>query len=695
MRISSWLFTTFVGIGLTASAPEIAHANSPSKKVAVIVSAGDLAALEDSMKVLEKQAMESYERLGFKVILVGGIQKTGKKLSANVLHETLAELRGVEDLRLDFIGHGTIANVPDKHTKNGIPLSEERRKAAFNNNELKPGAKTAWFAANLQSADSKYYGNKAQAFGIELVPTGAISHEEVQTALTGFRANNPSGTTTINLLNCFSGALAQVLRKEPNTVVFGNSPHNTVALDMGWQVVESDVVEDRDIGKVRNSGQSAMIESTNGLSNYYRGIGADFAPERGNKHGPLTVNDVRKTANTKFASNLKLLPHLVTMVGRSPAFESAIGWCEEGRSDASRRKGSIEKDASGKVRSSEHKTALHRLKVELDEIEARMSYSENTPDLNNPKRRISETMRSEYQKCLKDPQVAKDIQEAKMLRGDEDADKAARKAVYENEEATPIMQMLTVMEQNLSNEKLWPEIIARFVASLEMDIKNLTESGLDESRWGGIRELIARHRSGKVEADWLIGNLRSQVNRARQRCSSGRIHSAPCFPNEFYAVIDLADWLTGLKDASIVLSAAEKTKAAKACERVRVTFPNRFTGFACTYHSNPNDHELSSALYAYWSTNGSLKDLRSQSERCALGGFRLPPYGEYMKQKENVGLDKKCIADFIAHAPEVEVENLNRLHSLGERDARGWEPIDPNSPERWMRPPTKNNEVQK
>ncbi|MBL7687748.1 MAG: hypothetical protein JNJ49_06915, partial [Bdellovibrionaceae bacterium] len=93
----------FLGSAHLLSVPKVSVA-AEQTKTAVIVSAGDLASLENSMKQLEKQGIEAYQKLGFKVILIGGVERGGKPLTPQSLIETLGSLRGVQDLRVDFIG---------------------------------------------------------------------------------------------------------------------------------------------------------------------------------------------------------------------------------------------------------------------------------------------------------------------------------------------------------------------------------------------------------------------------------------------------------------------------------------------------------------------------------------------------------------------------------------------------------------
>src|SRR5688572_2535833 len=118
-----------VGLVALVLAHESISASPQSKeKVAVIVSAGDLDVLEDPMKEVERQAVRTYENLGYKVIIVGGVNRKHSELSPEVVRSTISGLKGVKDLRLDFIGHGGIAKLPAQGPgPAGITVSSERR----------------------------------------------------------------------------------------------------------------------------------------------------------------------------------------------------------------------------------------------------------------------------------------------------------------------------------------------------------------------------------------------------------------------------------------------------------------------------------------------------------------------------------------------------------------------------------------
>ena len=186
-----------------------AHAED---KVAVLVSAGDVGALEESMQSIEKQAVQTYEQLGYKVVIVGGVSKRGLPLTPESLDSTLSGLKGVKDLRLDFIGHGGLQPLPAsvKYDGNEVAITSARRASGDSMLDPKQPGKVVWLAANESTADHgrNYYGHKAELLGFKPGSNPALSHRKIEQALDHFRAANPDANTTVNLLNCFSGAMA-------------------------------------------------------------------------------------------------------------------------------------------------------------------------------------------------------------------------------------------------------------------------------------------------------------------------------------------------------------------------------------------------------------------------------------------------------------------------------------------------------
>lgn len=612
------------------------------EKVAVIVSAGDLAQLENSMKSLERQARKTYEELGYKVILLGGADKKGANLSPEVLKRTLGGLKGVKDLRFDFIGHGALVPVPENKFKGEeVSVSPERRANGHEFISPDKKGKMVWYAANSSTADQLYYGQKAAMFGYIPEELPPISHENVKESLAEFRAKNPEALTTMNLLNCFSGAMAQELRKTPNTIVFSNSPHNEVALDLShW---------------VKSGGsREGFVGSSNGLSFYYDAVGAPGISE-------LSLLEARKWANTHMKQNLKDDMTLGYLVGRSPVLESVIGWCEDGKPG---RRTEPRTESETNSRSLPEAKAFQLVADEIKSQRMMFEYARKVPLFFDPNKTAIQALEEEYDQCM-NPVIKPDGEKPgsggnwviKTMSGNrsELEFRAARheewkkqRASYADNPHRPLQMLFQKYGEILKDTSQHGQIFDRVKKSTERDVANLQNQGLPKERWGAIEKFINGMNDGSITQEKVIGDLEKQVAGMRNACSKGAPESSPCIDFMFVSR-NMGEFLIG--------SSSNEDKCSKE---------KRY--FECLYSGSPSYPLWQTALEYYWGKSTEPKPIPLE-EQCSTRGLV-----KARKTDANIKADEACVEEFRAFAPDEEWQNLERIFKLGERDARGYAP---------------------
>ena len=94
-------------------------------RVAILVVSDDTFILRGVPKALQEQATEVYEKQGFKVIIVGGTSLEANPINQNTFTQALAQAKNAQDLRIDFIGHGSIVEASTR-IKNPLTLTKNR-----------------------------------------------------------------------------------------------------------------------------------------------------------------------------------------------------------------------------------------------------------------------------------------------------------------------------------------------------------------------------------------------------------------------------------------------------------------------------------------------------------------------------------------------------------------------------------------
>lgn len=103
-----------------------------AKGLAVVVNSGDIGGLQNQMNKTTKMGADVYRDMGYDVIILSSADKDHPPTSES-LQRVLSEAKGYSDLKLDFIGHGGLAEIPENLSDRFPPLkfTEEQKKAGF------------------------------------------------------------------------------------------------------------------------------------------------------------------------------------------------------------------------------------------------------------------------------------------------------------------------------------------------------------------------------------------------------------------------------------------------------------------------------------------------------------------------------------------------------------------------------------
>lgn|GEM_PF-3208546 len=630
------LIFAVASICILTALPVLTNAANSGDRVAVVVSSGDTGgALDESMKDLEKKAIQTYERLGFKVIVVGGANKKVSDLGADSLTRTLASLKGVKDLRLDFLGHGGIGPIPDgaklgaaSQKLPALNISTARRAQMDRDAREAISDKPAfWTALDLTSADSGSGGHYSSLFGEIPTAPKLITTDSIKDALRQFRNNNSSSTATVNLLNCYSGSVAQALRFEPDTLVFGNSPPTAPAIDL-TQYTKGNP------GGMFSSADTKYISSETGLSDYYDVLTGSAAPG--------SVGDARRKANNKFLLALSEEGDIQIMnVGRSPYYESIIGWCEENPRE----------NRTQNFTKSEHQQAIVRsVKNELEEITSIFTKSSARPVMGTLS---SQTMRkSAYQNCVRPP-----LQSPIPTRLGEPVH-AMGWAVGLANPPNPKSKVDLNQEYGRLADFFLSQISAGDPKKVEESIMSSIQRTADELKdtprenWGKFAELYDGIQSQKILKADLIVRLKQTLVSMKSDCRTGDVNKLPC---DKYVVY----W----QDFNRFLPTSNLPKPKTNCAPL---------DYFCYYAKGTVPVEQ--GLYKFMEQLGPSGARHSEAK---LTGKKLETkcqesaYGSYQRELGNFKLDEDCMKRFEQCAPSAEWSNLERLWKLGAQDARG------------------------
>ena len=608
-----------------------------SERVAVIVSSGDTSgALDESMKDLETKAIQTYEHLGFKVVIVGGANKKISEVTPERLSQTLGNLKGVTDLRLDFLGHGGIGPIADSaklgaadQNLPALNITPARRAQMGSAEREAIGNKPVfWTALDLTTADSGAGGHYSSLFGETITHPKLLTTDSIKLALQQFRAANPSSATTVNLLNCYSGSVAQALRHESDTIVFGNSPPTAPAIDLTKYTKGNP-------GGPFSEPDTKYVSSETGLSDYYDLLNGPGATG--------SVSDARRKANSHFLSSLaEEGDYQIMNVGRSPFYESIVGWCEEYPTE----------NRPQKVIKSEQDLAIFQsVKAELAEVKNTFSKSSSRPIMGAL---TSESLRkSSYAECVHPPvrsriqmRMGNSVQEMAGKVGPVETNSGKNGKPSLNQEVGRLADFFLAEFTNADPT----EVEDKIMNSIDRTADQL--KGVPHDNWGKFAELYEGVQSRRISKSDLLERLKHTLASMKTDCQNGSVHELPCDKYFDY-----------LQDFNRYLPASRLHKPAGPCSTL---------DYACIHAKGTLPVE--DGLYALLEASDTQKPPPGQAKltgKTLEAKCRAEIYGDYIRELANFRLDGECMERFERSAPRAEWDNLERLRNLGASDARG------------------------
>ncbi len=219
-----------LGLGICGSA----LASSHERSAAVVLKFGDIGNLQQDMDQYAQKAQSLYTRLGFKnVSLLTPESSPAMQPVSENFFRILNSFRDIEDLRVDFLGHGSIVKIPEEFKQRypKIVLSETQKL-----NGQQDYALEHWSLPNLgfvavNTTDGSLiledpdldWGSVDAAERRKKILASSMGVGDLRVALKAFLKNNPKAHVTLQSMNCFSGVIGEQLRDIPQIQVFANS----------------------------------------------------------------------------------------------------------------------------------------------------------------------------------------------------------------------------------------------------------------------------------------------------------------------------------------------------------------------------------------------------------------------------------------------------------------------------------------
>jgi hypothetical protein len=239
--------------------------NEATDKVAVIVESGDIGGLQSQMDDTTALGQKIYSESGYRVIVLS-TRDPQHRPTGEQLIKTLAELHNIKDLRLDFIGHGGLATVPNILQKRFPPIqfTDGQKQSGYSLYpiDLWSNKNVAWFAPNSGDSDDFLALNDPldHSAAKQRLIRNSIGVGDILAAIGAFQKDNPDSLTTGHALNCFSGAVGEQLSQLPNVQFFSATGSQQVNIAIDPSMAKA---------MMRNSDpdlQNAVAESVKNLS---------------------------------------------------------------------------------------------------------------------------------------------------------------------------------------------------------------------------------------------------------------------------------------------------------------------------------------------------------------------------------------------------------------------------------------------
>lgn len=596
------------------------------KLAVLVIGADNYGTINQATKELERQAILAYTKLHFKIEILGGAQARKSAITKADLQSVLKGYSGVQDLRLDFIGHGGLTADPT-YTRGGSPVSISIARRSILDEDVKKMPSFAWVADDSTSYDN-VHPELSMIFGIKS-NANLLTQSQIRQVLAGFRHQNPQAITVLNFLNCYSGAVAQELRHEPNTIVFANSPafepaiiHNSSSTD--------DLKGDQRIKEIFEKGLDKLfLKSANGPGFYYQYL------LDGSASGSL--DEARFLANRTFRSELEKniveknlgTADAIYQTGRSPVTEDILGWCESTPPASAGASIPINQEA---------RSYFERAAKELEEIEGqfnRVSQSGNTMEITKREFDQCESTRSKASSAEpithNDPTnwPAPTTQLAHQY-----IEKAFEQMLKTLDDPSQLAAIRTRLLESLANVESLAKVI-----------------GVDASRGGTLIKMKSDLEAGTMTDAQLGLTLDRYFRSAMQDCKGPNVNEPPCSDHvQSFATVDYLIY---------GLPSREFFKTQNSCENSR----NRFE---CM--KSQGQPWRSGLFLGWWYDNkeAQIAENAHKEDYCLK-----KTYPELLRTRANLELDQACLARFEKQASAEEWQNLLRLGQLGSRPAKG------------------------
>lgn len=328
-----------------------------AKGVAVIVNSGDVGGLQTQMDKTAKIGRDTYEKVGYDVIVLSASDLKNSPNGEN-LRKVLGDLKGYNDLKIDFIGHGGLTEIPKELTNRFLPLqlTEEQKIAGYNgyDKDLWHKKNIGWYAVNSQDGELllKSRDPMEQSDVMDELIRNSIGVGDIRDGLEQFQKNNNSAHTTIHALNCFSGAIGQQLSDLKNTQVFSGTSAEQVNIAISQDLAQN----------WHSSGETAesrkeflrMAADNNNLLMYYKELSENTTSGISRSNWEIE-NAVLKRYQDEIPK--EAIFYYGVRPPRSSVFTAIMNWC-------SQNKGKV--DQPSQILTKEQRAIITQMKLEIN-----------------------------------------------------------------------------------------------------------------------------------------------------------------------------------------------------------------------------------------------------------------------------------------------------------------------------------------
>ncbi len=607
------------------------------QKVAIVIMHGDLdpRGLDKAMSDLENEARETYKKLGFKTIVLGGQEYSRNPPNAITLNKIISGLNGVKDLRVDFIGHGGVmptdtsieVRYPD------IILSRERRK--WMELPLNTFERPAFFAADDSDAASRAHWLNLTGLGERFqgdMLKNSIGVGDMKASLSNFRNNNSNGIATLSFLNCYSGIVGEQLRKEYRTLIQSGAPTTQPALNLNWY--DLPFKPDGTLDEVK----LAQLKETPKLLGYKNGMTEYYQQLRSGQDRSLF--EAWQNAQISFRQKLSQLSLDSGSYnsGRSASTQSILGWCNETDVKQEKRLGTLIISKSSDLEAQPCdgcQTTVDKRLAELSGINKRIIFTASVAELDEIHKKTADAKK----KTNYDEAVERQIN-CLQGRSQEDVNNGRDIAERQKFNDYVLKKALIVADKVLRDPK--EDILVRKNVKEETELYLKNAEAVSESRRVTLQ---AFYKDVLDDVKWptLKSKLVSNFDRIKDSCKN--IVSPVCEKSKFD--------LEGIME--FVSAKVPWAQVSKCDEK-----SDRKDQIDCRY-------SLRAGLGGFLNSNWVIGNQPTPYELCKMDATVT----QLILNQHQLENDRSCLARFLKDAPDTEWKNLERIYSMASRSALG------------------------